>query len=249
MKIITWNINGLRSGFEKLQELAAAERPDIICLQEIKISPDDTHDGYKKFASYTGYFCHAQKKGYSGVAIYSLTKPNQVTCGLGNAEIDAEGRAIVARYDDFDLVNYYFPHSNRELSRLPFKEKFNQAFLDHLNKFDQNRLIVCGDLNVAHEEIDLARPKDNRKNAGFTDIERHWMDKILNFGLKDIFRELYPDKVQYTWWSNFFHARDKNIGWRIDYFLCNEKFFSKIKDCRIENKYLGSDHCPVILEF
>ena len=152
------------------------------------------------------------------------------------------------RFKDFDLVNFYFPHSGRELQRLDFKFRFNDAFSKYIKKFNRKRLICCGDFNVAHNDIDLARPKDNRKNAGFTEAERKWMDKIVNAGMIDIYRKLYPDKQEFSWWSNMRNARARNIGWRIDYFLCFNEVFKKIRDCRIETHVFGSDHCPVILK-
>jgi len=248
MKIATWNINGLRSGFEKFNEFITAESPDIICLQEVKIADKDLSDSHKNIPGYYCYFAHAQKPGYSGVAIYSRIKPESVIYGLGKDEFDSEGRVILAKFKNFDLLNCYFPHSSRDLARLPYKVRFNEAFLNFIKGMECNRLIVCGDLNVAHQEIDLARPKDNRKNAGFTQIERGWMDKIIASGLIDVYRKMYSEKIEYTWWANFFHARERNIGWRIDYFLVCKELFKKIRDCQIEKKYFGSDHCPVILE-
>ncbi len=249
MKIATWNINGLRSGWDKFIDFVKKEDPDIICLQEIKVAQKDLSDDHKNIKGYYSFFNSAQRPGYSGVAIYAKSKPREISNGIGDSAFDREGRVIVARFDKFDIVNCYFPHSSRDLSRLDFKMQFNDAIERFLENFDPKRLIICGDLNVAHKEIDLARPKDNRKNAGFTDAERAWMDKFLSEGLVDVYRVLYPNKVEYTWWSNFFSARKRNIGWRIDYFVVDEKLFKKnVVDCKIEGGYLGSDHCPVILD-
>lgn len=249
MKIVTWNINGLRSGWDKLIEFIKAEDPDVICLQEIKIAQKDLSDELKNIEGYSSFFNSAEKRGYSGVAIYTKESPTEVLNGIGDGEFDREGRVIAARFDKFDVVNCYFPHSSRDLSRLEFKMRFNTAIEKFIKKFDSTRLVLCGDLNVAHKEIDLARPKDNIKNAGFTAGERAWMDAFLSRGLADVYRCLYPEKIEYTWWSNFFSARERNIGWRIDYFVADKKLVKKqVADCRIEKKYLGSDHCPVILE-
>jgi exodeoxyribonuclease-3 len=249
MKIATWNINGLRSGWDKLNEFIKKENPDVVCLQEIKVAQKDLGEKYKKIEGYQSFFHSAQRPGYSGVAIYARRKPREIYCGIGDEVFDREGRVVVAKFNGFDIVNCYFPHSSRDLSRLDFKMKFNIAIEKFLKNFGSKRLIMCGDLNVAHKEIDLARPKDNKKNAGFTDAEREWMDKFLSDGLIDVYRALYPDKVEYTWWSNFFSARTRNIGWRIDYFVTGKEFFKKnVVDCKIEGKYLGSDHCPVILK-
>jgi exodeoxyribonuclease-3 len=248
MKIVTWNINGLRSGWDNLNKFIKEENPDIVCLQEIKIAKKDIGADYRNIQGYLSFFNSAEKPGYSGTAIYTKQKPLEVLYGVGDNDFDAEGRVIVAKYDQFDLVNCYFPHSSRDLKRLDFKMKFNKTIENFVKRFDQSRLVLCGDLNVAHKEIDLARPKDNKKNAGFTAEERAWMDAFLSSGLVDVYRRLYPKKIEYTWWSNFFSARERNIGWRIDYFVTGDKFLPMIEDCRIESKYFGSDHCPVILE-
>ncbi|SRR3989339_2035251 len=248
MKIATWNINGIRSGAQRLREFLKAEDPDILCLQEVKTNSASLPADLKNIDGYFSYFHFAEKPGYSGVAIYSKIKPERFETGIGIEEFDREGRVIWARFKDFDLVNFYFPHSGRELQRLDFKFRFNDAFSKYIKKFNRKRLICCGDFNVAHNDIDLARPKDNRKNAGFTEAERKWMDKIVNAGMIDIYRKLYPDKQEFSWWSNMRNARARNIGWRIDYFLCFNEVFKKIRDCRIETHVFGSDHCPVILK-
>lgn len=248
MIIATWNINGLRSGFEKFREFLESENPDIVCLQEIKIDDSKLTEEVKSPDGYNSFFNHAQKPGYSGVAIYTKIEPKRVSYGIGVKEFDSEGRVITAHFRDFILINFYFPHSSRDLRRLGYKIKFNQEFLKYISKFPKDKLILCGDFNVAHEDIDLARPKDNRKNAGFTEIEREWMDKFLSSGLIDVYRELYPQKQEFTWWANFAHARERNIGWRIDYFLVFKPVLENIVDCKILVQVLGSDHCPVIID-
>lgn len=248
MKIVTWNINGIRSGWIQFLDFVKNESPDIICLQETKIAQKDLTPEIKDLPGYNSVYCHAQKAGYSGVAIYSKLKPKKIRLGIGIDEFDNEGRNITAWFDDFVLINCYFPNSGRGLSRLEFKHKYNMAIKKYIGKFSNEKVIICGDMNVAHEEIDIARPKENKKSAGFTQEERNWMSNILSEGLVDVYRFIYPDKVEYTWWSNFFSARSRNIGWRIDYFLTNQKMIENIEDCRIITQQMGSDHCPVILK-
>lgn len=249
MKIATWNINGLRSGEQKMLEFLKNEKPDMVCFQEIKVDEKSLPESLKSPNGYKSYWSHAQKPGYAGVAIYTLQEPQKIEYGMGIEEFDREGRTIVLHFNDLILANFYFPHSGRDLSRLDFKMRFNEAFLEFVKKFDPEKLVICGDLNVAHEEIDIARPKDNRKNAGFTDQEREFADKIIDNGFIDVYRHLYPQKQEFSWWSQRFGARARNVGWRIDYFLIKNLFLNKVKDCRIETQVFGSDHCPVILEF
>lgn len=248
MKIATWNINGLRSASGQLVDYLLKEEVDILCLQEIKVDDSRLSEELKNIDGYTSFWFHAKKPGYSGVAVYTKIKPKKVAYGIGEEEFDQEGRAIILTFDKFTLANFYFPHSGRTLGRLNFKLKMNKAFLKFLSKNDQDKMIVCGDLNVAHQDIDLARPKDNRKNAGFTEVERQFMDEILRLGWIDIYRSLNPFKQEYTWWSQRFGARARNIGWRIDYFLCKEVIIKKIKQIEIQKNILGSDHCPVMVE-
>lgn len=246
MKIATWNINGIRSGQEKLKEFLAKYSPDVLCLQEVKLDPNK--EGEVDIREYVEHYYHAKKKGYSGTAIFSKTKFSGVEEGIGVKKFDEEARVLVAKVGGFSIVNLYFPHSRRGLERIDFKMDFNKKVKDFLKGLPKDKTIICGDFNVAHEEIDIARPKDNRKNAGFTDIERGWMTDLLSDGWVDTFRSLYPDKQVFTWWSNMRNARARNIGWRIDYFLVSSKMLAKVKDCRIITDALGSDHCPVILE-
>jgi exodeoxyribonuclease-3 len=247
MKLISWNVNGLRAAVNKgfvdiFKELDA----DIFCLQETKLQEGQIElnlDGYYDYWNY------AEKKGYSGTAVFTKHKPLSVTYGLDIEEHDKEGRVITLNYEDFFLVNVYAPNSKRELLRLDYRMVWEDDFRKYLLNLSENKpVIVCGDLNVAHKEIDLKNPKTNRKNAGFTDEERDKMTELLNSGFIDTFRYFYPDKEDaYSWWSNFGKARERNVGWRIDYFITSSSFESKLKDALIYPEILGSDHCPVAL--
>jgi exodeoxyribonuclease-3 len=247
MRIATWNINGLRSAQDEVLGFLKDDGVDVLCLQEIKVDDERLPENIRNFDGYMSYWFHAQKPGYSGVAVYTKVKPTKIKYGMDDPEIDQEGRSIELYFDDFVLANFYFPHSGRELGRLDFKLKMNSKFIKYLKKLGKNALI-CGDLNVAHQEKDLARPKDNRKNAGFTDKEREFVDQLNNIGLIDIYRKLNPDGRDYTWWSQRFSARQRDIGWRIDYFLCYKEFLTKVKKIRVAKEILGSDHCPVIID-
>lgn len=248
MKLISWNVNGLRAickkGFEKFfNEIEA----DIFCIQETKMQ-----EGQIKLdlENYKQYFNYAVRKGYSGTAIFTKIEPKNVTYGIGIEEHDQEGRVITLEFEKFYLVNCYTPNSGRELARLDYRMTWEEEFKKYLKKLDEIKpVIICGDLNVAHKEIDLKNPKTNRKNAGFTDEEREKISKLLEAGFTDTYRKLYPDKENsYTWWSYMGNARAKNIGWRIDYFLTSNRICDKIKEAYIFDKVLGSDHCPVGLE-
>lgn len=247
MKIVTWNINGLRSGWEKFVEFLYSENPDIICLQEIKVDDSRLPENFKEFRNYKSFWNHAQKPGYSGVAVYSKIAPEKIDIGIKVERFDREGRAITLNFENFSLINFYFPHSGRSLERLKFKLEFNEAVARFISRIDQSRVILCGDFNVAHQEIDIARPKDNVKNAGFTPDERNWFDVFLRGGWTDAYRFLYPGKQEYTWWSQRRGVRERNIGWRIDYFLLSSEMKMRLKDCRIETGVYGSDHAPVVL--
>jgi len=202
------------------------------------------------FEGYETYFNYAERKGYSGTAIFTKIKPKSVTYGIGEDKHDKEGRVITLEFKDYFLVNCYTPNSGRELARLDYRMGWEDSFRDYLKKLDKTKpVILCGDLNVAHKEIDLKNPKANKKSAGFTDEERNKMTKLLDNGFTDTFRSLYPDKENcYTWWSYMGHAREKNVGWRIDYFIVSDRFAKNIKDAFILSEIMGSDHCPVGLE-
>ena len=248
MKLISWNVNGLRAvvnkGFyESFDKLNA----DIFCIQETKMQEgqlDINFDGYKMFLN------SAVRKGYSGTAIFTKIVPISVSYGIGIEEHDQEGRVITLEFKDFYLVDCYTPNAQRELTRLDYRMKWENDFREYLKKLDKIKpVILCGDLNVAHNEIDLKNPKPNRGNAGFTDEERSQMTNLLNSGFVDSFRYLYPDKQDaYSWWSYMGKAREKNIGWRIDYFIVSEKIKDKIVDAKIHPEIMGSDHCPVELD-
>lgn len=248
MKLISWNVNGLRAavtkGFmESFEKLDA----DMFCLQETKLQP---HQIELEFPGYEQYWNSAVKKGYSGTAIFTRVKPLNVTYGIGIEEHDQEGRVITAEYDNFYLVTCYTPNSQRELARLEYRMTWEDAFRAYLLELDAKKpVILCGDLNVAHNEIDLKNPKTNRKNAGFTDEEREKMTELLNAGFTDTFRKLYPDVTDaYSWWSYMGKARDRNVGWRIDYFITSARLDKDIVEAKIHPDIFGSDHCPVELE-
>ena len=246
MKFISWNVNGLRAcegkGFSDIFRQLDA---DFFCLQETKMQEgqlDLTFDGYKSYWNY------ADKKGYSGTAIFTRHEPLQVSYGLGIDEHDHEGRVITLEMADFFLVTVYTPNSQDELRRLDYRMQWEDDFREYLLSLDQKKpVIVCGDMNVAHEEIDLKNPKSNRRNAGFTDEEREKFTTLLNSGFTDTFRWLYPEQVTYSWWSYRFQARQKNAGWRIDYFVVSDRLRPSIDNARIHTDILGSDHCPVEL--
>lgn len=247
MKIISWNVNGLRAVMNKgFMEYINQEDPDIICLQEIKLSEGQLS---LDLENYYEYYNYAEKKGYSGTAIFSKIKPLNVIYGIGVEEHDKEGRVITCEYDDFYLVTCYTPNSKRGLLRLDYRQLWEDAFRDYLITLNKNKpVILCGDLNVAHKEIDLANPQTNRKNAGFTDEERAKFQELLDAGFIDTFRYFYPDiPDMYTWWSYITKARERNVGWRIDYFVVSKDFENQLLDASIHMEQMGSDHCPVVL--
>ena len=247
MKLITWNVNGLRAALKKgFEDFFLSENADIFCIQETKLQEGqvDLH-----FDGYDTYWNSAVKKGYSGTAVFTRKKPETVAYGLGIPEHDNEGRVITLEFKDFYLVNVYTPNSQRQLARLDYRMEWEEVFKDHLLELKKKKgVIVCGDLNVAHNEIDLANPSSNHTNAGFSDEEREKMTKLLSSGFTDTFRYLYPDKRDaYTWWSYMFNARENNVGWRIDYFLASNDMRDGIEDCILRAEVMGSDHCPVEL--
>ena len=247
MKIISWNVAGLRACLNKGFDLFfEKEKADIYCLQETKLLEEQNpfHP-----LGYFEYLYPAEKKGYSGVMIYTKVKPINVCYGIDDSEYDSEGRTITLEFDDFYLVNCYVPNSKRELERLESRMRFEEVIKKYLNSLRKKKNVVyCGDLNVAHEEIDIKNPKANRHNAGFTDEEREKMTLLLNEGYIDTFRYFNPDTVKYSWWSYLGHAREKGIGWRIDYFIVNKEFIDHIKDSFILDEVEGSDHCPIGIE-
>lgn len=248
MKLISWNVNGLRAVINKgFIEFFEETDADIFCVQETKLQEGQIDLNLK---NYNIYWNSAIKKGYSGTAIFTKDNPLNVSYGIGVAEHDNEGRVITAEYEKFYLVNCYTPNSQRELTRLDYRMIWENEFRKYLKNLDKNKpVILCGDLNVAHNEIDLKNPKTNRHNAGFTDEERNKMTELLDSGFIDTFRYLYPDKENcYSWWSYMFHAREKNVGWRIDYFIVSDRLKEQIEDSKIHTNILGSDHCPIELK-
>ena len=244
MKFISWNVNGLRAcvGKDFEQQFKDLDA-DFFCLQETKMQAGQLD---LSFPGYESYWNYADKKGYSGTAIYTKHKPLNVTYGIDIDEHDHEGRVITLEMDDFYLVTVYTPNSQDGLRRLEYRMKWEDDFQAYLHKLDEKKpVIVCGDMNVAHQEIDLKNPKTNRKNAGFTDEEREKMTQLLSNGFIDTFRTLYPEQVTYSWWSYRFRAREKNTGWRIDYFLISERLKDRLVDAKIHTDMMGSDHCPV----
>lgn len=248
MKLISWNVNGLRACMGKgFLEFVQAAQPDMLCLQETKMQQgqaDVPLEGYHE------YWCSAEKKGYSGTALFTRHQPLSVTRGLGIDAHDHEGRVITAEFDAFYLVTVYTPNAQEELKRLDYRMVWEDDFRAYVKKLDETKpVIICGDLNVAHQEIDLKNPKTNRRNAGFTNEERGKMTELLGAGFVDSFRHFYPDAANvYSWWSYRFRAREKNAGWRIDYFLVSERLVPHLKGARILTEVYGSDHCPVELE-
>lgn len=246
MKFISWNVNGLRACVGKDFEKSFLDLDaDFFCLQETKMQAGQLD---LEFPGYRSYWNYAEKKGYSGTAIYTKHEPLSVAYGIGVEEHDHEGRVITLEMEDFYLITVYVPNSQDGLKRLDYRMTWEDDFRAYLKALDEKKpVIVCGDLNVAHEEIDLKNPKSNRKNAGFTDEEREKFTVLLSEGFIDTFRTLHPEEVTYSWWSYRFKAREKNAGWRIDYFVCSERLRERVKDASIHTEIFGSDHCPVEL--
>ena len=247
VKFISWNVNGFRACLEKgFEEFFASADADFFCIQETKMQ-----EGQASFCpdGYFQYWNSAQKKGYSGTAVFTKHEPMSVRYGIGIEEHDGEGRAITLEYEDFYLLCVYTPNSQRELARLDYRVKWEDALREYIITLDAKKPVVyCGDLNVAHEEIDLKNPKTNHMSAGFSDEERAKFTQLLDSGFADTFRKLYPDSVKYSWWSYMYHAREKNAGWRIDYFVVSNRLMDRVKDSFILNEVMGSDHCPVGIE-
>ena len=248
MKLISWNVNGIRAAVNKgFKEFFKKVDADIFCIQETKCQEGQID---LEFEGYTSYWNSAEKKGYSGTAIFTKIKPLSVRYGIGIEEHDKEGRVITLEFNDFYMVNIYTPNSKRELERLEYRQVWEDEIRKYLLELNKKKeVIMCGDLNVAHKEIDLKNPKTNRRNAGFTDEERGKMTELLDSGFIDTFRYLYPNvENKYSWWSYMGKAREKNVGWRIDYFIVSKGLEDKIKDAVIYDEVMGSDHCPVGLE-
>ena len=248
MKFISWNVNGLRAVVNKgFKDIFTELDADFFCLQETKLQEGQIDLSFEGYESYWNY---AEKKGYSGTAIFTKHTPLSVSCGIGVEEHDKEGRVITLEYEEFFLVTVYTPNSQNELKRLDYRMRWEDDFLAYIKSLDEKKpVIFCGDLNVAHQEIDLKNPKTNRKNAGFTDEERAKMTVVLSSGFTDTWRSLNPDtEGVYSWWSYRFNARKNNAGWRIDYFIVSDRIMDKVEDAKIHTDIMGSDHCPVELE-
>ncbi len=247
MKLISWNVNGFRSCLEKgFESFFAEQDADIVCIQETKMQ-----EGQAEFLpqGYVQYWNSAEKKGYSGTAVFAKREPLSVSYGIGIPEHDTEGRAITLEYEGFYLLCVYTPNAQRELARLEYRMVWEDAIRAYIKRLDAEKpVIYCGDLNVAHEEIDLKNPKTNHLSAGFSDAERAKFSELLGEGFTDTFRALYPERVLYSWWSYMYHAREKNAGWRIDYFVVSNRLMPQVKDSFILTDVMGSDHCPVGIE-
>ncbi|MCC7004517.1 exodeoxyribonuclease III [Candidatus Nomurabacteria bacterium] len=252
MKIISWNVNGIRAWQKKgYFDWFLKESPDILCLQETKAHPEQLSQEMLNPQGYFVYFDHSKaKKGYSGVAVYTKVKPESVEYGVGKEKYDQEGRLLLLKFKKFTLLNVYFPNGGGGPERLKYKMEFYDEFLKLIEKLTKNgeKIIFCGDVNTAHNEIDLARPKENENHTGFLRIERHWIDKVVEKGYVDIFRKLNPQKVQYSWWDMKTFARDRNIGWRIDYFFISPDLSKDVENTGILDQVYGSDHCPISLD-
>ena len=248
--IISWNVNGIRAAegkglFDWMQEF----QPDILCIQETKAQPDQLNEVFHNQSGYHSYFMSAERKGYSGTALYTKEEPASVK-NMGLDEFDSEGRTLLAEYRDFTLINCYFPNSQNEGARLDYKLKFNKALHGLADKLkdEGKHVIICGDYNVAHKAIDLTHPEANEKNAGYLPEEREWMDLFTESGWIDTFRQFHTEPEQYSWWSYRTRGRERNVGWRLDYFCVNESFMPLVKDSLIHQEVMGSDHCPIELK-
>ena len=250
-KLYSWNVNGIRAAQKKgFIEWLQDTQPDILGIQETKAHPDQLDDALKSPPGYNVYWAAAERKGYSGVALYSKTEPLSIQIGLGIDEYDVEGRTIIADYGDFILITAYFPNGSRDHSRVPFKMDYKDAFLDVCNQYRAagKPVIFCGDVNTAHQEIDLARPKQNENTTGFLPLERAWIDKVVEQGYIDTFRHQNPEQADaYTWWAYWGQARERNVGWRVDYFFISPDLLDRVTKAEIHPEVTGSDHCPVSL--
>ena len=251
VRILSWNVNGIRAAYKKgLLDWFKKEKPDILCIQETKAMKEQLTDDLLNVDGYKFFFSSAEKKGYSGTATYTKVNPVKVSNGIGIQKFDSEGRFLVTEFDEFVLFNIYFPNGKAKKERLQYKMDFYDAFLKHLKKLlkQDKKIVVCGDVNTAHKEIDLARPKPNEKISGFLPEEREWIDKLLEAGFIDTFRKFNQKPEQYTWWDMMTRARDRNVGWRIDYFFISDNLKDNLKNAFILPEVMGSDHCPVGIE-
>jgi len=250
-KLISWNVNGLRAIEKKgFVDIVNQLNPDILAIQETKVHLEQIPSSVKPIMGYEDYWCCADKKGYSGTGVYTRIPPLAVFNGMNNHEFDQEGRCITLEFDTFYFVNLYFPNAQEKLKRISFKIAFNNHLLSYVNELKRKKtVVVCGDYNVAHKEIDLKNPKGNEKNPGFSIQERNWMDQFIQAGYVDTFRQFHPEPGHYTWWSYRFNARQKDIGWRIDYFCINQENIKRVKSATIFKTIMGSDHCPIGIEF
>ncbi len=248
IRILSWNVNGIRAVHRKgFLNWFMEDKPDILCIQETKAVRKQFPKDIQHIDGYNLYLSEAERKGYSGVATYTNLKPEKVQNGFGIPKFDSEGRTLITDFGDFVLFNIYFPNGKMSDERLKYKMDFYDSFLDYADalKEEGRNIVVCGDVNTAHKEIDLARPKENEKISGFLPIEREWIDRFLSHGYVDTFREFNPEGDNYSWWSYRTRARERNVGWRLDYFFVNEEFKDKVNSAYILNDVMGSDHCPV----
>jgi len=251
IKILSWNVNGLRAAYKKgFMDIFTTHQPDILCLQETKAQEDQLPSSLRHVDGYKAYFSSAEKKGYSGVALYTRQKPTEISHEVGIEKFDTEGRILTSDYGDFMLFNVYFPNGKASRERLEFKMEFYDMFLERLDalKAQGKKLIICGDVNTAHKEIDLARPKENEKVSGFLPQERAWIDKLIDHGYLDTLRMFNDQPGKYTWWDMKTKARERNVGWRIDYFFASDNLKDNIKSSFILSEIMGSDHCPIGIE-
>ncbi len=251
IKLLSWNVNGIRAAYKKgILNWFSKEQPDILCIQETKAMKEQLPDDLINVNGYNSFFSSAERKGYSGTATYTKVNPVKVSNGIGIQKFDSEGRFLVTEFDEFMLFNIYFPNGKAKAERLQYKMDFYEAFLKHLKKLlkQDKKIVICGDVNTAHKEIDLARPKPNEKISGFLPEEREWIDKLLEAGFIDTLRVFNQKPEQYTWWDMMTRARDRNVGWRIDYFFISDNLKDNLKNAFILPDVMGSDHCPVGIE-
>lgn len=251
LKLYSWNVNGIRAAQRKgFLEWLETTRPDVLSVQETKANPSQLEDELRDPSEYHTYWASAERKGYSGVGLFSRVEPETVEIGLGIEEYDREGRTIIADYGEFVLITAYFPNGGRDHSRVPFKMAYKEAFLERCNQYRSSGkpVVFCGDVNTAHREIDIARPKENENRTGFLPIERAWIDQVVEEGYIDTFRSLHPDQAgAYTWWAYWGGGRERNVGWRLDYFFISPDLQDRVAEAEIHTDVLGSDHCPVSL--